>query len=125
MIAEIDAAFHIKGQPCLFAWGEKIYNPMNTQIHSALHCHEEVHGEQQRNFPEGIEGWWRKYISEPAFRLEQEIPAHQAEFKALLSQYGDVRNNRRRFLNHVGLRLAAPLYGRMISLSDAKKAIAA
>lgn len=124
MIDQIDAAFHIKGQPCLFAWGDKIYNPMNTKVPSCLHRHEEVHGRQQKGFSGGVEGWWLKYIDDIEFRLDQEIPAHRAEYRGLLSQYGDVRNNRRRFLSLVAVRLAASLYGKMITVSQAKAAIA-
>lgn len=124
LIDKIDAAFHIKGQPCLFAWGNKIYNPMNVAIPEPLHRHEEVHGKQQFDCEGGIEGWWLRYIDDPAFRLEQEIPAHRAEYLALLRKYGDVRNNRRRFLVHTAVRLAAPLYGKMITVSQAKKVLA-
>jgi hypothetical protein len=125
MIDEIDAVFHVKGQPVLFAWEDRLYNPMRTPVGTELEKHEEEHFKQHKAFPGGVEAWWRKYLVDIEFRLAQEIPAHRAEYLAMLDKYGDVRNNRRRFLSRVALRLAAPLYGKMITVAEAKKVIAA
>jgi hypothetical protein len=113
---EIDARFHIAGQPVIFAWGERIYNPQRIHIGPELMAHETVHGLQQGN---DIEGWWRRYIDDTAFRLEQEIPAHQAELRVLW-ETGN-RQDRRRALKRTASRLAAPLYGRMITPARARQ----
>ena len=116
---EIDSRFRVRGKRIIYAWGDKIYNPMRIQIPNQLMAHEEVHGERQGN---DIEGWWRRYIDDDKFRLAEEIPAHQAEYQVMLHNAVN-RAQRRRVLIVVAKRLASPIYGRMISEGNAKKLI--
>lgn len=129
LIEEIDAAFKVRGKPVLFAWGDTIFNPLGVSIPPELMAHEAVHGLRQALCPGGAESWWRRYIAEPEFRLLEEIPAHVDEFVSLCAQYRknwrSERNMRRTYASHVARRLAAPLYGRLISFADAKKALMA
>jgi hypothetical protein len=131
-IDEIDAAFQVRGKPILFAFGEIIYNPMGVAIAPELLAHEAVHGRRQLGSAEpgtargddAIRVWWHRYINEPAFRLEEEIFAHIAEFAELCRLHGkrwvSQRNMRRTYAAHVARRLAAPLYGKLISVAQAK-----
>lgn len=122
---EIDAAFNVAGQPVIFAWGDKIYAPhQRGELSKALLKHEMVHGERQMTYPGGIEAWWRRYIFEPRFRLDEEIPAHKAELAHLLTK-AKGPSMRAHVLSVVAHRLAAPLYGNLITIADAKKALAA
>jgi len=116
---EIDAEFHVAGQPVIFAWDDTIYNPEDADISLDLMAHEKVHGWRQRGEPTI---WWRRYIADPNFRLAEEIPAHRAEYQAFCRRNID-RNARARFLNAVAGRLCSPLYGKMISMSGARDAI--
>ena len=118
MFDEIDAKFRIAGKPILFSWGELLYNPMRISVPAHLIVHEEMHGWRQGQCV-SIEAWWKRYIDSPSFRLEEEILAHQAEYRSLLRRGGN-RNARRRHLKQTARRLAAPLYGRMISPSRAQ-----
>ncbi|MGH6792637.1 MAG: hypothetical protein ACRECF_07855 [Methyloceanibacter sp.] len=130
LIEEIDAAFRVKGKPVLFAWGDRIYNPGNVSIPPQLMKHEGVHGARQlayaRALPslptdEAIKLWWRRYISDRSFRLDEEIVAHAAEY-----WYIAVTGNRiarRLALARISSRLAGPLYGRLISKDKAKRLI--
>ncbi len=117
---EIDAAFKVAGQPVIFAWGHRIYNPERIEIPPQLISHEAVHGHRQGR---DIEGWWRRYIDEPAFRLAEEIPAHQAEYLAMV-ELAINRNERRRALKTVAKRMAGPLYGALITASQARATLA-
>lgn len=132
---EIVAAFPIAAKPgVIFAWRDKIFNPSGRSIAPELMVHEAVHGERQMGEVQldgkwpgatpGIEGWWRRYIADPAFRLAEEIPAHLAEFQALCAQqracWHSERNMRRALATHVARKLSGPLYGHLISASDAK-----
>lgn len=119
---EINARFKIAGHNVIFAWGDRIYNPKRIVIPPEIMLHEQVHMERQAT---DIEGWWRRYIADDAFRLDEEVLAHRAEFAALVRQHGGDRNTRRRCLNFVGLKLCSPVYGRMVALHEAKKLIAA
>lgn len=123
---EIDAAFGIGGRPIIFAWGDAIYNPLGGPISDALMAHEAVHGERQLGHPGGPEAWWRRYIAEPAFRLEEEIPAHRAEFahwgaqSDALKPVKGFRCKRDWHLHVIAARLAGPLYGNLMPLARAK-----
>lgn len=122
MFEEIDAKFKIADKDVIFAWGDRIFNPKNLTLPPAIIAHECVHGERQGR---DVEFWWRRYIEDEKFRLDEEVLAHRAEYLSLVNQFGGDRNTRRRALAHVGLKLCHPIYGRMVSLSEAKKLIAA
>lgn len=114
---EINARFHISNKPIIFAWGDKIYNPMDVVIVPQLLAHEAVHGERQGN---DIEGWWHQYIANAKFRLAEEIPAHRAEYLYLIN-HAPNRQERRVALTQTAQRLASPLYGFMTTVAQAKR----
>lgn len=122
LIDEIDAVFDVRDKPVLFAWGDTIFNPKGVTVPPELMAHEAVHGERQGA---DVEGWWRKYLADPYFVLGEELPAHVAEFRSLCDQHRSKwqseRNMRRTFAAHVGRRLAAPLYGKLITPDKAKR----
>lgn len=118
MFDEINAKFKVAGKPILFSCGDVIYNPLRATIPPQLMAHEAMHGERQINL--GVEKWWRAYIDIPSFRLEEEILAHQVEYRSLMRAGGN-RQARRRYLKEVAKRLAGPLYGKMISPARAQK----
>lgn len=113
---EIDAALHVRGKHIIFAFGEKIYNPMGDDVGPWLVAHESVHGERQGS---DILGWWRRYLEDPDFRLAEEIPAHIAEYD-WLKRYAPSRQQRRMAKKVVAQKLASPLYGRLVTPSKAK-----
>lgn len=123
MFDEIDAKFKVRGMPVLFAWGDRIFVPSGSLVvEPHLMAHEEVHGGRQGHDEPGIIAWWRQYLDDPAFRLDEEVLAHRAEYHCLLRNGGG-RQARRRHLAVTAARLAAPLYGRLISIVDAKKVL--
>lgn len=119
---QIDAAFGIAGKPVIFAFGDTIYNPMGIAITRELYAHECVHGHRQGS---DVAGWWAHYIVEPEFRLAEEIPAHQAEYREFCEHnpHGRLRNGRRLYLNAIAKKLASPLYGGLISYEKARSLI--
>lgn len=125
MIEEIDAAFNVRGKPVIFAWGDVIYAPNRKgELPKSLLVHEAVHGERQKAHEGGIEGWWRRYIAEPRFRLDEEIPAHRAELVHLMTK-AKGPSMRAHYLSRVASRIASPLYGNLITIAEAKKLLAA
>jgi hypothetical protein len=118
-IDAIDRVFHIKGKSILYAYGDRIYNPMGVYIEPKLMAHEQEHGRRQQD---DIEEWWEVYIRNERFRLQEEIVAHQAEYHYMLAQAAN-RYERRSALNITAKRLAAPLYGRLITVKEAKKVL--
>ena len=103
----------------IFAYGGIIYNPGGDRLPPWLIGHEKVHFAQQGRFPAR---WWEKYLKEPKFRLEQEIEAHQEEYR-VFCWFNRKRNRRRVHLKHMAKRLAAPMYGGIISADRARKLI--
>lgn len=120
----IAAAFDLRGRKPVFAWWDVLFNPHGIEIGAELMAHEELHSVRQKKFPGGAEAWWRQYIADPRFRLMEELLAHVAEYRAYLETNGATRNVRRAVLAQLAQRIASPLYGRLISVSDAKIAIA-
>ncbi|CAB4223301.1 hypothetical protein UFOVP1670_16 [uncultured Caudovirales phage] len=119
MIEEIDRAFHTRGRPIIYTWGTRVFNPMGVNVPGEIIAHESVHSGRQTNWTgrddEGeIERWWHRYIDDAEFRLEEEIYAHKAEYQHLKDHTRD-RNQRHRYLQHVAQKLAAPLYGNIIT----------
>lgn len=120
MFDEINERFRIAGKPVIFSWGDVIYNPLRIDVPPHLIVHEEMHGWRQTEL--GVEQWWQNYIDDGAFRLEEEILAHQAEYRELLRRRPN-RQGRRWALKMTSKRLAAPLYGKMITLSKAREVL--
>ena len=120
LFALINEKFHIIGKPVIFAWGSIIYNPMGVIIPPELLAHEAVHGARQKG---RIEEWWKAYCaSDPRFRLAEEVLAHRVEYKHLLG-ICDNRQARRGYIKRVAKRLASPLYGRMVTMAQARQLI--
>lgn len=114
---EINAAFKVRGKPVIFCFGATIYNPCRIKVPPQLMVHEAVHSRQQGTGPES---WWARYIADPAFRLEQEIEAHRAECRSLVETGMPLAQA----IDMVASRLAAPLYGGIVTYQDARTIIA-
>ena len=104
----------------IFSWGATIYNPHRIKIDDGLMAHEGVHGARQGDNPVA---WWRRYLIDAPFRLEEEFLAHAAEYKWRLGDAGLNRHSRRALLVQIAARLSSTLYGSMISLRNAKTAL--
>lgn len=111
----------IVGQPILWSWGARIYNPMDVDIPPELLAHEAAHGAQQGLEEAEIERWWDKYLSDLKFRLEEEVLGHRAEwFNYVRRRPG---KDCSQVLNRIAERLASPLYGSMLSVARARRII--
>lgn len=117
---EIDKEFNVAGKPILFAFGGIIYNPEGGKITRELVAHEAIHGQRQGPTADECFAWWRRYIADKGFRLQEEIPAHQAEYKAFCKRHGSGRD---KYLDFVAGKLASPLYGNLISVTQAARFI--
>lgn len=120
---EVVAKFPFAARPgVIFTYGRTIFNPSGVEISGALRCHEAVHAQRQGDDDEEIRAWWRRYLDEPAFRLEEELLAHRAEYRAFKGWTKD-RNQITRELETIAGRLASPLYGGVISHAQARRLI--
>lgn len=100
---------------CIFTYGWDIH-VKGGKLTRELYAHELTHCFQQHRWGKKI--WWKKYLADPKFRLEQELEAHQSEVEAckLLD-----RNQRSRHTSYVAQKLSSSLYGKLISYPDALK----
>jgi hypothetical protein len=81
-----------------------------------------VHFRQQVLFG-GVVLWWDHFLKDKEFRLSQEIEAHREEYRVWCGMSRRSRSHRRMMLKVMAKRLAAPMYGGIISVSKAKQAI--
>lgn len=102
----------------LFAYGDTIYNPDDVDIPLQLLAHESVHGAQQRTWRHPKD-WWEGYLSDKAFRFEQELEAHRVELESYCADVAGGRTSRRRYTAAVAERLSGELYGRMTTKANA------
>lgn len=111
----------VKGQlDVLFSYGEILYNPSGKVPPSWMLVHEEVHADRQLKM--GVELWWMMYLSEPKFRLVEELYAYRAEYRAFKKIYLDP-NEQARFLNFQADQLSGPNYGNLLSKGEAVRQI--
>lgn len=108
------------GQGVIFAYAPNIYAPNNTGLPPEIIAHETAHIKRQLEI--GVEAWWDRYLTDAAFRFDEELIAHRAEYRHLCDN-ATSRNVRRSALKHVAKKLAAPLYGRMVTMKQAMEAI--
>jgi hypothetical protein len=112
--------FDIIDKPILFSWGDKIYNPKGVDVPKYLLAHESVHGDQQGTDEAGILEWWDRYLKDEKFRIAEEVPAHRAEYLALVKRHNDKREY---YLKRVAEKLSAPLYGSLVTSAEARELI--
>ena len=100
----------------IVTYGDTIYCavPLSDQKAS----HEAVHVIQQTSM--GVDKWWKQYIDDPAFRLQQEIEAYRKEVKYVKEKCKD-RNLQYKIIRQICLDLSSPVYGSIISAEEAKK----
>ncbi len=115
--AVIEAFPFAKRPGTMFCYGRAIHIPSGGTVSAALQAHETVHAERQGHDPAG---WWARYLVDPQFRFDEELPAHIAEYRWF---DGKPRAERRFMLRQIAARLAGPLYGRMVTVHRAKQLI--
>lgn len=102
-------------QPLAFAWGDKVYVVNNFPMTPDVKVHEETHLRQQKGDPAT---WWSKYLTDPKFRVDQEIEAYRNQYQYICASVAD-KNKRYKHLHNIATILSSPLYGKEISYTDA------
>lgn len=121
-IGEIKKEFDIDGKAVVFTYGDILYNPTRANISFDLLAHEQVHEKQHRDYIGGVEAWWKEYIKNKEFRLSQEIEAYRKQWSVFCTKKHD-KSDRKRFLLRIAGDLSGPVYGNIITLSEAKELI--
>ena len=114
-ILEVLPAARKKG--VVFTYGEDVYSP-SGKFTLDVAVHEDVHIQQQNH---GAKDWWDKYLSDPAFRFQQELQAYQQQWVFAKSSMD--RFTRRKLLRRISKDLAGPIYGNMVDRNFAAELI--
>ena len=114
--------FRVDVEGTFWTYGDTIYNPGGHALPPDIVAHEEQHSVQQANHEGGKDGWWRQYLDEPRFRLEQEAEAYGAQYRFYCEHVGD-RNKRALFLHRLAATLSGPLYQVAVSVQQARAMI--
>lgn len=106
----------------IFTYGDTLYNPSNMPISEDLVEHEMTHAHQQQH-DETVAGlWWKRYIDDPQFRLDQEVEAYAQQYKFLCKTQKD-RNKRARMLHQIATMLSGPMYGNIVTHTEAMRRV--
>lgn len=116
--------FRVNVERTFWTYGYEIYNPGNIQIPDHIQAHEERHMVQQAEYEGGKDAWWREYLSNPRFRMEQEAEAYGAQYKYFCKRMQSDRNQQARFLHTLAGQFSGPLYQLALTHTQATEMIA-
>jgi hypothetical protein len=105
----------------VYTWSDTIFNPAGGEISDDLFVHEAVHAEQQEGAG-GPESWWKRYLIDPAFVLDQEARAYGRQFAWIRSKHPN-RGRQARELHAFARVLSSPMYGTCTTYQQALKLI--
>ena len=109
----------VEEMKAIFCFGKTIFNPFGVNVTPDLIEHEQVHSRQQGASPDQ---WWYNYLTDPSFRLEQEIEAYGTQL-AFAKRCG-VRGAMFDWLKgKLASSLSSKLYGNLISYQEAESRI--
>lgn len=104
----------------LIAFGQTVYTGHRPSA-NGLH-HEGVHLQRQNYSFLGAVKWWYKYLKYPKFRLEEELLAYRSEYWYIKKRIKE-KEKVNTFLIRKAEDLSGPIYGSLISYSEALKEI--
>lgn len=109
----------VKDGEAIFCYGDIIYNPHKKDITPDLEVHEHKHKEQQGGMPDL---WYEQYLNSESFRLRQEIEAYGEQYKFISTNLEPPMPTKLKdwALENMAKALAGDLYGKMISVNEAK-----
>lgn len=105
----------------VFAYSPDIYVPSGHPLPEWIIAHEEVHVLRQGDNPAE---WWHQYIEDEAFRFEEELAAHKAEYRMVCRLTND-RETQNKMLSHIAAKLIDPIYAytKLLTPIEARKMV--
>lgn len=98
----------------IFAYNDVIY--CDGKLPPDLIVHEKVHHKQQKRV--GLDRWVELFLTDPKFRLEQEIEAYTTQLRSITD-----RNYKMTVYLSSAKALSSSLYGNIISYEEALEAL--
>jgi hypothetical protein len=89
-----------------------------VEVSNQKQAHEEIHLSRQRDL--GVDLWWEYYLTNPSFRLNEEVEAYKVEV-AWVKENIATRNQRRFLLDKIYSDLSGSVYGFICSYDEAKR----
>jgi len=104
----------------IFTYGDTMYSSYKTLMEMPFHlvAHELTHVFQQTKM--GRDEWWKQYLADDKFRLDQEVEAYRQQYKVAKAKN---EANAAYVLERVAGDLSSALYGNIIKFDEAKKLI--
>lgn len=118
-IQEISKVFPLDKFNPVFTYGNILYNPLRKSLPTDLIRHEEVHEKQQEKM--GKDNWWKLYLEDKKFRLEQEVEAYREQARFVETYYN--RKMRKLIRKELPKHLSSALYGNLINKQLAEELI--
>lgn len=106
----------------VFSYYPDVYNPSGVELRVETLAHEEIHLNQQEEM--GVKIWWKRFLTEPHFRFQQELPAYRKDYQTF-KKYNKGNQQHFDYLRYCARQLSSPMYGDIITLSEAMRAIKA
>ena len=104
----------------VWTYGDTIFAPGDDRmLPDHILAHESQHEAQQAAYEGGKDAWWREFLANPRFRLEQEAEAYGAQYRFYCERVKD-RNRRALFLMQIAGQLSGPLYQIAVTPSQAR-----
>ena len=104
--------------PTCYAYGDTIYNPKKVKVGPDLLIHELKHLEAQGYTVEGAKEWWKFYLEDKKFRLDEELKGYGAQLKYIKHNY----NNKiyKTILFKIADALSSSMYGKLVTFQQAE-----
>lgn len=118
-IEELKKLFALDASKAVYAYNDIIYNPEALPLQDHIIIHEDVHFKQQEEVG-GAENWWRRYIDDVQFRLDQELEAYGVQYQFIKNHPAIKSKNKEAFLDKIASDLSGSVYGNIIDHNEAK-----
>lgn len=104
----------------IFTYGDLITTYRGAMTEDLL-AHEQNHTIQQKEFG-GADKWWKKYLEDDSFRLEQELECYRKQYRWLVN---NIKNRQEVFfyLTHYAKSLSGEMYGDLVGFNKAMNLI--
>ena len=119
MLSKVRKQFDIKLpdlENIVFTYGDTVYS--YAPLSYGLVAHEITHVLQQTKM--GAEKWWKQYLKDPKFRMEQELEAYRRQYKVYCKRNARVGAD---MLIEMAEDLSGKIYGNIMSFDEAKQLI--
>lgn len=118
----IKAAMPHANETHVYCYGDTIFCPDGHEPKPDIIFHESIHTKQQGGNPSA---WWARYLSDPNFRLDQELQAYGEQYLWLLTHVKASNSFFKWALQSMATALSGDAYGNLLSYGQAETRIKA